>query len=219
MPAESVGHVGVRLERHAREDRLDLLVHAPAAVDLQGVLDAVEPGLQLVAPLDGQAGAPRGDTRPAVRPAGPSPRATSSKTVPLRSCGTSCGSMAVTQPLLPGDFALRSARSRPGSAATAWSCPSRCGPSRQTRSPGSIVRLARSKTGGPRKPSVTSDNAINCICAFLLQQRTHHPREVLDDLVHERPPRPFVLAHRIAVGEVALFHRAQLARRCRRRRR
>ena len=49
------GHVGVRLEGHARDDRLDLLVHAPAAVDLQGVLDAVEPGVQFVAPFDGQA--------------------------------------------------------------------------------------------------------------------------------------------------------------------
>ena len=29
---------------HARKDRLDLLVHAPAAVDLQGVLDAVRAG-------------------------------------------------------------------------------------------------------------------------------------------------------------------------------
>ena len=47
-------HVRVRLEAHPRDDRLDLLVHLPAAVGLQGVLDAAQLRLQVVAPLAGQ---------------------------------------------------------------------------------------------------------------------------------------------------------------------
>ena len=54
MPAESAATSASGFEGHARDDRLDLLVHPPAAVDFQGVLDAVEPGVQLVAPFDGQ---------------------------------------------------------------------------------------------------------------------------------------------------------------------
>ena len=42
------GDVGVRLEIHARDDAVDLLVQTPAAVGLQGVLDAVQLGVQFV---------------------------------------------------------------------------------------------------------------------------------------------------------------------------
>ena len=48
------GHVGVRIELHSGKDRLDLLVHPPAAADLQGLLDAIHCGVQFRASLDGQ---------------------------------------------------------------------------------------------------------------------------------------------------------------------
>ena len=44
------------------------------------------------------------------------------------SLGHFLGEHGRDEPLLPGDFALRSARFRPESAARAWSCPFRCGP-------------------------------------------------------------------------------------------
>ena len=47
-------HVGVRLEAHARDDGFDLLVHAPAAVGFQRVLDAAQLRLKVVASLAGQ---------------------------------------------------------------------------------------------------------------------------------------------------------------------
>ncbi len=47
-------HRRVRLEAHPRQDGLDLLVHVPAAVGLQGVLDAAQFRLQGVVPLSGQ---------------------------------------------------------------------------------------------------------------------------------------------------------------------
>ena len=47
-------HVRVRLEAHPRDDGLDLLVHVPAAVGLQGVLDAAQLRLQVVACLAGK---------------------------------------------------------------------------------------------------------------------------------------------------------------------
>ena len=48
-------YVRVRSQGHARDDRFNLQVHAPAAVDLQGLLDAVQPGMQFVATFHGQA--------------------------------------------------------------------------------------------------------------------------------------------------------------------
>ena len=47
-------HVGVRLEAHPRDDGFDLLVHVPAAVGFQGVLDAAQLRLKVVAFLAGQ---------------------------------------------------------------------------------------------------------------------------------------------------------------------
>ena len=47
-------HVRVRLEPHARNDCFDLLVHEPAAIDFQDVLDSPQLHLQIVASLAGQ---------------------------------------------------------------------------------------------------------------------------------------------------------------------
>ena len=47
-------YVGVGIQGHAGKDRVDLLVQEPAAVDLQCVLDPVEPGPQFLAPFRGQ---------------------------------------------------------------------------------------------------------------------------------------------------------------------
>ena len=101
-----VGHVGIGFERHARDDRLDLLVHRPAAVDFQGVLDAVEPGPQFVAPSDGQL------VRQAVilgQQFGPGPQSAGDlvehrAAEPLRHFLREHGG---DEPLLPGDFAPR----------------------------------------------------------------------------------------------------------------
>ena len=54
MPAERVATSASGCKAHAREDGLDLLVHAPAAVGLQGMLDPAQLGLQFVASLAGQ---------------------------------------------------------------------------------------------------------------------------------------------------------------------
>ena len=86
-------------------------------------------------------GAPRGDTRPAVRPGAPSPRATSSKTVPESPCGTSCGSMAVTSPCCRA-ISPRGGSISPWISRSSVLLPVPFRPSRQTRSPGSSVRLA-----------------------------------------------------------------------------
>ncbi len=56
-PGGEGGHVGVALEGHPREDRLDFLVDVPAAFGFQGVMDAVEAFPQCLAPLDGQTAA------------------------------------------------------------------------------------------------------------------------------------------------------------------
>ena len=78
----------------------------PAAVDLQGVLDAVEPGPQFVAPLDGQL------VRQAVvlgQQFGPGPQS-AGDLVEHRAAeplGHFLREHGGDEPLLPGDFALR----------------------------------------------------------------------------------------------------------------
>ena len=43
------GHIQVRLEAHARDDGLDLLLHPPAAIGFQGVLDTTQRRLKFIA--------------------------------------------------------------------------------------------------------------------------------------------------------------------------
>jgi len=154
--------LGVGLQRHSRDDASTSWCKAPAAVDFQRVMEAVQSRLELLAGLGGE---PPGDLVVLGQQggAGPSPRATSSKTVPASPWGTSWGRIAVTSPCWRAS-SPRSGRRGRGSAASSSSCPCRCGPAgRSVRRPRSSG-WASSRRAGPANRRLTSRSATCAIC-------------------------------------------------------
>ena len=91
-------YVRVRRKAHPRDDSLDLLMHPPAAVGLQSVLDSAQFGLQGRRFPRWPIGSPSDGTQPATPPWGRIPALPRRRPNPRRSCGTCWGSIAVRRP-------------------------------------------------------------------------------------------------------------------------
>ena len=133
-------HVGVRLEAHPRDDGFDLLVHAPAAVGLQGVLDAAQLRLQVVASLAGQPARQVMILGQQFR-LGPETPGDLVEDRAVQVLRHFLGEHGGPQALLPDDLAAIGLQV-PWRRRRSVVLPVPLRPKRHTRSPGSIVRLA-----------------------------------------------------------------------------